>query len=456
MVLSKYLDHDKIDRILSAIQRGLLLIADNLPYIEKLIIQLIDSIFTPKQIFYQILIATGIHTGLVTFQFTGTILQYFIDALSSKGRYKRKIQQKMESSTSYHEWQYYAELLDNMLGLTRWRVTDDSQLYDSRVLKKRIYDIRAMVHRNDIFGLIFRLRGGLARDQYGMQHEGLFNKANAGTKILVEEYHDTVAYALNYICDEECLQEEIPSDVKLAFFNETRHSFGRTALLLSGGAYLGFYHIGLVKALLTEGLLPRVLSGASAGSLTAALLATHTDEEVLQIFHHKQFRKDFFRSAFKNSNTLAAKLVLSLPQSLRWLGAGVVALLFCSPSMMLKMDIEHFKEVVRENTGDLTFQEAFDYTGRIVNITVAPGNNHDPPRLLNYLTAPHVCIWSAAVASCAIPGVFDAVPLIVKEPDGEYYTENEWSRRGYMAPDTDTASLSLSLSPILLLPVNPE
>ncbi len=47
-------------------------------------------------------------------------------------------------------------------------------------------------------------------------------------------------------------------------------------------------------------------------------------------------------------------------------------------------------------------QEAFDKTGRIINITVAPNNNYDPPRLLNYLTAPHVCVWSAAAASCAL------------------------------------------------------
>ena len=54
--------------------------------------------------------------------------------------------------------------------------------------------------------------------------------------------------------------------------------------------------------------------------------------------------------------------------------------------------------------GNYTFQEAFDRSGRILNITVAPVNNFDPPRLLNYLTAPHVCVWSASVASCAIPG----------------------------------------------------
>jgi predicted acylesterase/phospholipase RssA len=62
------------------------------------------------------------------------------------------------------------------------------------------------------------------------------------------------------------------------------------------------------------------------------------------------------------------------------------------------------------NVGLYTFQEAFDKTGRIINITVAPNNNYDPPRLLNYLTAPHVCVWSAAAASCALPGMLFYFP----------------------------------------------
>lgn len=45
-------------------------------------------------------------------------------------------------------------------------------------------------------------------------------------------------------------------------------------------------------------------------------------------------------------------------------------------------------------------------------------NASDPPRLLNYLTAPHVMVWSAAVASASLPGVFEANRLMVKDADG--------------------------------------
>lgn len=33
---------------------------------------------------------------------------------------------------------------------------------------------------------------------------------------------------------------------------------------------MGYYHVGVCKALISEGLLPRVISGASAGSIMAA------------------------------------------------------------------------------------------------------------------------------------------------------------------------------------------
>jgi TAG lipase / steryl ester hydrolase / phospholipase A2 / LPA acyltransferase len=49
-----------------------------------------------------------------------------------------------------------------------------------------------------------------------------------------------------------------------------------------------------------------------------------------------------------------------------------------------------------------------------LNITVT----HDREmRLLNYLTAPNVLVWSAVLASCAIPGMYDTVELFIKTDD---------------------------------------
>lgn len=65
-----------------------------------------------------------------------------------------------------------------------------------------------------------------------------------------------------------------------------------------------------------------------------------------------------------------------------------------------------------------------DRTGRIINIVVSPAKgsgNQDGPRLLNYLTAPNVLVWSAALASCAIPGVYAPVELLAKDEEGRIH-----------------------------------
>ena len=59
-------------------------------------------------------------------------------------------------------------------------------------------------------------------------------------------------------------------------------------------------------------------------------------------------------------------------------------------------DVDVFIAAMRENLGgDITFHEAFNKTRRILNITVSSSTNFEMPRLLNYLTAPNVVIWSA-------------------------------------------------------------
>ena len=67
-----------------------------------------------------------------------------------------------------------------------------------------------------------------------------------------------------------------------------------------------------------------------------------------------------------------------LPTWLRKFLDPLLGLLF--DNKVVNLDTEHFKACVYENLGDYTFQEAFDRTGRIINITVAPMNNYDPPR----------------------------------------------------------------------------
>ncbi len=54
--------------------------------------------------------------------------------------------------------------------------------------------------------------------------------------------------------------------------------------LIEGGATFGLYHLGVVKSLFEADLLPRIISGTSVGALIAALICTHTEQELPNLF----------------------------------------------------------------------------------------------------------------------------------------------------------------------------
>ena len=57
-------------------------------------------------------------------------------------------------------------------------------------------------------------------------------------------------------------------------------SYGKTALMFSGGAGLGKYHYGIIKALSELDLMSRIICGSTAGSIVATLICTHKFEEL--------------------------------------------------------------------------------------------------------------------------------------------------------------------------------
>lgn len=79
-------------------------------------------------------------------------------------------------------------------------------------------------------------------------------------------------------------------------------------------------------------------------------------------------------------------------------------------------DIEGLQDTMIGFLGDLTFREAYNRTGKILNITVSPASVHEQTRLLNYLTAPNCLIWSAVCASCSVPGIFPSCSVYEKNP----------------------------------------
>lgn len=203
---------------------------------------LLETIFVPRIIAKQILLAFVLETG--RFAISQTYYQLFqgflVKLFSSRARVLRQLTLDQQQSDTQDEFMMLAEQMDAITGNQEWRTDPHCALYEKERITTTIDHYLHLMRRSAVFDLLFVLRGNLGRNQFGLQHKSLFSKAQAGTKILVETYHNVVCAALDFVCDfprsgkED--ENDIPTDVRLAFFNEVRHAFGRTGLLLSGGA----------------------------------------------------------------------------------------------------------------------------------------------------------------------------------------------------------------------------
>ena len=309
------------------------------------------------------------------------------------------LERNLKQSGSYQDWKEAARALDELEGKDLWRTDPESTECDYRLLKSRVRLLRRLRKQKDYDQLIFRLREELHGNIGNMANPALYQHARTGTKSLVNEYLDEVTASLKLLCASNV--KSLPPMRKRRFLKRTARGFGRSSLMLSGGASLGLFHLGVIEELIAEGILPRVISGSSSGSLIAGILATHTDEELAEQVKPEQMNFEWFRMF------------------------GLVELVKNEGSADQKL----LKNFIDSNIIDMTFLEAYKRTGRIVNISISPTDPHQFPRLLNYLTSPNVLIRSGVLASTAIPGLFPPVRLRAKNYAGKpvaYMPQSLW------------------------------
>ncbi len=93
---------------------------------------------------------------------------------------------------------------------------------------------------------------------------------------------------------------------------------------------------------------------------------------------------------------------------------------------------------------DMTFQESYEHSGRLLNVSVAPAETHQTSRLLNATTSPNVLIHKSVMASAAVPGVFPPVTLEARDKWGErqpYLPSRKWVD-GSVSDDLPTKRLA--------------
>lgn len=275
------------------------------------------------------------------------------------------------------------------------RQNPTSKYYDYRLIHERLQSIIIAREEGDVLQLVNLLRSGLVRNLGNISAPRLFNRAFAGTKLLIEDYITQVAQAIADVtslptspgADGNGVIPSFSSQAKLDLLHDTRQAFGRSTLVLQGGAIFGLCHLGVVKALFARGLLPRIITGTATGALIAALVGIHTEDELPQFLNGDSI--DLSAFAGKNQNGPTENGLKSVGSVSGWwetLNRRVNR--FFREGYFL--DVTVLEDCVRANVGDLTFEEAYNRTKRVLNITVATTGRGGVPNLLNYLTAPNV------------------------------------------------------------------
>ncbi len=300
----------------------------------------------------------------------------------------RSAQQAMLDAVDYKSWRDAAAELDRLEGLDEWKLEEASEEYDWRLIRSRLRQIRQLRNERNVVRLAHHLRQGLHWNLGNIGNPELYRVARIGTKKLIHDYVHEVCDALEWLVDAEA--DDWALGDKLKFFHDVALSYGRSALMLSGGATLGLFHVGVVRALYREGVLPTVMSGSSAGAIVAGTVGTRKVEDLEDLLDPQNAYYHFWR-------------VLPFRQMFK---RGSV------------MDQTQLRRAVAKNIRDLNFEDAYKVSGRVLNITVSPAGVNQQPKLLNYLTLPYLFVREAVLASCAVPILFPPVMLMTADETG--------------------------------------
>lgn len=305
---------------------------------------------------------------------------------------------KLNNCTTYANWKKFALILDSIQNNNNWKLKKHSSLYDYQELDRTLYLLKQKRQSNESLGLVHILRSCLSKNFCNINYPALYCYSLVSTKRLIEEFILEREKCLIYLFN--LPEKEFSIIKKIEFFEEAKISYGQTAIVFSGGAIFGLYHIGISLTLMELNLLPNVICGSSVGSVIASIICclnyeeqyayiTRKHEEYDGPFHTKNYNDSFLTKIYK----LAFR--------------GTVH------------DVEVLKSYIRELLGDITFKEAYIKTGKILNINVSGYKKHEQSLILNFITSPNVLVFSAVAASSAAPIMFGPTELLCKNEYGQ-------------------------------------
>ncbi|KAI1180301.1 lipase [Nemania sp. FL0916] len=359
---------------------------------------------------------------------------------------RERLRRAMRASNNYRDWVRAAKEMDAYLGNEHWKEENEYAYYDSQTVRRVYEQIRTYrraagkgegrggdatatatagngnsnsnSNKAAVDNLKALTEACVKNNFVGVENSRLYSQTYYGTKNLVQHFIDEVEKSTRFLMN----PQRLSLDERRSLFKRMHANFGRTALCLSGGASFAYYHFGVVKALLEADLLPDVITGTSGGALVAALVATRTNDEL---------KKLLVPALAHNIKPCSEPITTWFP---RWWKTGA------------RFDsVDWARQSSWWSRGSMTFREAYERTGRILNVSCVPADPHSPTILCNYLTSPDCVIWSAVLASAAVPGILNPVVLMMKTSDGSlapYSFGHKW-KDGSLRTDIPIKALNL-------------
>jgi len=346
--------------------------------ILKIPLLIIFSIIMSMELFFYCLV-----------RFIVVALEFFGKGQNSE---TRSLRDHRDNANSYEEWKRVSLQLDQITGRDKWKTEDRSSKYDWKRVQRKVEDLQRTRDSGDVHCIIESLLPCMTKNFAGTMNLELYWRCHVGTKSLIEQYYHEVQLSLQWL-KQSAARDENREEI-FRFLEAAQLNYGNSALVLSGGAANGHYHIGLIRALFRQNLLPNVISGTSAGAIIGSAIASRTREETEQILED-------LASGF------AAALIdgpFKLSYYERFLNLFRTGFVY---------DHKHVFDHLSWWTGHSTFRQCFERSGRHFNVSASYDTHQGSLQqfIFNHIATPDVNLTHAVAASCCIPKLFPPVGI---------------------------------------------
>lgn len=141
----------------------------------------------------------------------------------------------LKNSQDYKEWIDVATELDILAG----KGEIERHYFDVELVTNVVKKMKRFMSKNDVHALSSLLQNSvLKKDFGGIENPLIYSNSYITVHPIIPEYFRVTGFALDYICR----HKDLSLQEKQRFLKKVSVNFGKSALCLSGGAFLAFFH----------------------------------------------------------------------------------------------------------------------------------------------------------------------------------------------------------------------